>query len=58
MAQTERAGLALYLGAVLFTLGNLGMGFLVALTRKRPRTTTLSQKPPGTAPATIAGVMR
>jgi cell division protein FtsW len=30
----------------------------VALTRKRPRTTTLSQKPPGTAPATIAGVMR
>ncbi|MEE1652044.1 fructose-specific PTS transporter subunit EIIC [Brachybacterium sp. J144] len=28
--QTERAGLALYLGAVLFTLGNLGMGFLVA----------------------------
>ncbi|MEJ6544378.1 fructose-specific PTS transporter subunit EIIC [Brachybacterium paraconglomeratum] len=30
MAQTERAGLALYLGAVLFTLGNLGMGFLVA----------------------------
>ena len=30
MMQTERAGLALYLGAVLFTLGNLGMGFLVA----------------------------
>ena len=30
MLQTERAGLALYLGAVLFTLGNLGMGFLVA----------------------------
>ena len=30
MAQTERAGLVLYLGAVLFTLGNLGMGFLVA----------------------------
>lgn len=28
--QTDRAGLALYLGAVLFTLGNLGMGFLVA----------------------------
>jgi PTS system fructose-specific IIC component len=28
--QTERAGLALYLGAVLFTLGNLGMSFLVA----------------------------
>ncbi|MGP9538798.1 PTS fructose transporter subunit IIABC [Brachybacterium sp. AOP43-C2-M15] len=28
--QTEKAGLALYLGAVLFTLGNLGMGFLVA----------------------------
>jgi PTS system fructose-specific IIC component len=30
MLQTERAGLALYLGAVMFTLGNLGMGFLVA----------------------------
>ena len=30
MMQTERSGLALYLGAVLFTLGNLGMGFLVA----------------------------
>ena len=30
MMQTERAGLALYLGAVLFTLGDLGMGFLVA----------------------------
>jgi len=30
MIQTERAGLALYLGAVLFTLGSLGMGFLVA----------------------------
>ncbi len=29
-AETERAGLALYLGAVLFTLGNLGMSFLVA----------------------------
>jgi PTS system fructose-specific IIC component len=29
-AETERAGLALYLGAVLFTLGSLGMGFLVA----------------------------
>ncbi|MGP5078494.1 PTS fructose transporter subunit IIABC [Brachybacterium alimentarium] len=28
--QTERAGLALYLGAVFFTLGDLGMGFLVA----------------------------
>src|SRR5699024_1597212 len=28
--QTDRAGLALYLGAVLFTLGDLGMGFLVA----------------------------
>ncbi|MGP9683975.1 PTS fructose transporter subunit IIABC [Brachybacterium sp. AOP3-A1-3] len=27
---TERAGLALYLGAVFFTVGNLGMGFLVA----------------------------
>jgi PTS system fructose-specific IIC component len=30
MLQTERAGLALYLGAVMFTLGSLGMGFLVA----------------------------
>ncbi|MDN6330747.1 MAG: fructose-specific PTS transporter subunit EIIC [Brachybacterium sp.] len=30
MLQTDRAGLALYLGAVLFTLGDLGMGFLVA----------------------------
>ncbi|MDN5599583.1 MAG: fructose-specific PTS transporter subunit EIIC [Brachybacterium sp.] len=30
MLQTERSGLALYLGAVLFTLGSLGMGFLVA----------------------------
>ena len=28
--ETEQAGLALYLGAVLFTLGDLGMGFLVA----------------------------
>ncbi|MDN5822272.1 MAG: fructose-specific PTS transporter subunit EIIC, partial [Brachybacterium sp.] len=28
--QTDRAGLALYLGAVLFTLGSLGMGFLVS----------------------------
>ncbi|APX32561.1 PTS lactose transporter subunit IIC [Brachybacterium sp. P6-10-X1] len=28
--ETERAGLALYLGAVLFTLGSTGMGFLVA----------------------------
>ncbi|MGP5126551.1 PTS fructose transporter subunit IIABC [Brachybacterium tyrofermentans] len=27
---TERAGLALYLGSVFFTVGNLGMGFLVA----------------------------
>lgn len=27
---TERAGRALYLGSVFFTLGNLGMGFLVA----------------------------
>jgi cell division protein FtsW len=36
----------------------LGMGFLIALTRKRPRVTMLSQKPPGTAPATVAGVMR
>ncbi len=27
---TERAGVALYLGAVLFTLGSLGMSFLVA----------------------------
>ncbi|MGP5290072.1 PTS fructose transporter subunit IIABC [Brachybacterium tyrofermentans] len=29
-AMTERAGLALYLGSVFFTVGNLGMGFLVA----------------------------
>ena len=36
----------------------LAAGFLVALTRKRPRTVMLSQKPPGTAPATVAGVMR
>ncbi len=36
----------------------LGTGFLVALTRKRPRTVLLSQKPPGTASATVAGVMR
>src|SRR5690625_1076263 len=28
--ETEQAGLALYLGALLFTLGDLGMGFLVA----------------------------
>jgi cell division protein FtsW len=36
----------------------LGTGFLIALTRKRPRTVLLSQKPPGTASATVAGVMR
>lgn len=29
-AMTERAGLALYLGSVFFTVGDLGMGFLVA----------------------------
>ena len=46
-----------YGGSSLISLA-LGMGFLVALTRKRPGTTTLAQKPPGTAPATIAGVMR
>jgi cell division protein FtsW len=46
-----------YGGSSLISLA-LGMGFLIALTRKRPRTTLLSQKPPGTAPATIAGVMR
>ena len=46
-----------YGGSSLISLA-LGMGFLVALTRKRPRTTLLSQKPPGTAPATVAGVMR
>ena len=46
-----------YGGSSLISLA-LGMGFLVALTRKRPRTTILSQKPPGTAPATVAGVMR
>jgi cell division protein FtsW len=34
----------------------LGTGFLVALTRKRPRTVMLSQKPPGTAPSAVAGV--
>ena len=46
-----------YGGSSLISLA-LGMGFLIALTRKRPRVTMLSQKPPGTAPATIAGVMR
>jgi cell division protein FtsW len=46
-----------YGGSSLISLA-LGMGFLVALTRKRPRSTILSQKPPGTAPATVAGVMR
>jgi cell division protein FtsW len=46
-----------YGGSSLISLA-LGMGFLVALTRKRPRMSTLSQKPPGTAPATVAGVMR
>ncbi|MGV7029967.1 FtsW/RodA/SpoVE family cell cycle protein [Methylobacterium symbioticum] len=46
-----------YGGSSLISLA-LGMGFLVALTRKRPRSTLLSQKPPGTAPATVAGVMR
>ncbi|GAA1490386.1 PTS fructose transporter subunit IIABC [Brachybacterium sacelli] len=30
MTETERSGLALYLGAVLYTLGSLGMSFLVA----------------------------
>jgi len=46
-----------YGGSSLISLA-LGTGFLVALTRKRPRTVMLSQKPPGTAPATVAGVMR
>lgn len=46
-----------YGGSSLISLA-LGMGFLIALTRKRPRSTMLSQKPPGTAPATVAGVMR
>lgn len=46
-----------YGGSSLISLA-LGMGFLIALTRKRPRTVMLSQKPPGTAPATVAGVMR
>ncbi|MCJ2084925.1 putative lipid II flippase FtsW [Methylobacterium sp. E-005] len=46
-----------YGGSSLISLA-LGTGFLVALTRKRPRSVLLSQKPPGTAPATVAGVMR
>lgn len=45
-----------YGGSSLISLA-LGMGFLVALTRKRPRTTAMSQRPPGTMPATPAGVM-
>ena len=45
-----------YGGSSLISLA-LGMGFLVALTRKRPRVTTLSQRPPGTTPTGVAGVM-
>lgn len=44
-------------GSSMFSLA-LGTGFLVALTRKRPRTVLLSQKPPGTAPSNVAGVMQ
>ncbi|GJE26329.1 FtsW/RodA/SpoVE family cell cycle protein [Methylobacterium organophilum] len=46
-----------YGGSSLISLA-LGMGFLVALTRKRPRTTTLSQRPPGTVPSAVPGLMQ
>ncbi len=46
-----------YGGSSLISLA-LGMGFLVALTRKRPRTTMLSQRPPGTLPSAVPGIMQ
>lgn len=46
-----------YGGSSLISLA-LGMGFLVALTRKRPRVTQLSQRPPGTTPSEVGGIMR
>jgi cell division protein FtsW len=44
-------------GSSMFSLA-LGTGFLIALTRKRPRTVILSQKPPGTAASAVPGVMQ
>ncbi|SFK63640.1 FtsW/RodA/SpoVE family cell cycle protein [Methylorubrum salsuginis] len=46
-----------YGGSSLISLA-LGMGFLVALTRKRPRTTMVSQRPPGTLPSAVPGIMQ
>ncbi|MFG5119372.1 FtsW/RodA/SpoVE family cell cycle protein [Methylorubrum sp. POS3] len=46
-----------YGGSSLISLA-LGMGFLVALTRKRPRTTVMSQRPPGTLPSAVPGIMQ
>ncbi|MET0259340.1 MAG: putative peptidoglycan glycosyltransferase FtsW [Methylobacterium sp.] len=46
-----------YGGSSLISLA-LGMGFLVALTRKRPRTTALGQRPPGTVPSSVPGLMQ
>ncbi|CAO4144324.1 putative peptidoglycan glycosyltransferase FtsW [Methylorubrum aminovorans] len=46
-----------YGGSSLISLA-LGMGFLVALTRKRPRTTTINQRPPGTMPSAVPGLMQ
>ncbi|GLS46531.1 FtsW/RodA/SpoVE family cell cycle protein [Methylobacterium brachythecii] len=46
-----------YGGSSLISLA-LGMGFLVALTRKRPRTTSLGQRPPGTTPSAVPGLMQ
>ncbi|CAO4165634.1 FtsW/RodA/SpoVE family cell cycle protein [Methylorubrum populi] len=46
-----------YGGSSLISLA-LGMGFLVALTRKRPRTTAVSQRPPGTTPSAVPGLMQ
>ncbi|GJE53706.1 MULTISPECIES: FtsW/RodA/SpoVE family cell cycle protein [Methylobacterium] len=46
-----------YGGSSLISLA-LGMGFLVALTRKRPRTTALGQRPPGTTPSAVPGLMQ
>ncbi|GEP01600.1 FtsW/RodA/SpoVE family cell cycle protein [Methylobacterium haplocladii] len=46
-----------YGGSSLISLA-LGMGFLVALTRKRPRTTALGQRPPGTVPSAVPGLMQ
>ena len=46
-----------YGGSSLISLA-LGMGFLVALTRKRPRTTAVNQRPPGTMPSAVTGLMQ